>query len=333
MVITAPAAEERTTGAGVATALLFAAAVVFALLVRGTAALGVALLFLLFVPLEKLFALRPQKVFRRGLLTDLTHILVNNVFVTIATLVLVVVAALPLIWVRGFDVEAMMPTEVAIVLAVALVSVGNYWGHRLTHAVPFLWRFHSVHHSIEQMDWVASGRLHPLDSGFTQAFTVLPLFLLGYDAGVFAGVTVFITLLALFQHANVRLRFPGVRWVINTPEWHHWHHAIDDDSARQELRPPHRRPDLRHRVPPAGPAPDRLRHPRSRAAGQLPPSPRLSVHRGGAATRWTRARRGVGGVRFGMISGWPKSAVGTSGGRIRSSSSPTSPSSRSTWVT
>ena len=94
--------------------------------------------------------------------------------------------------------------------------------------MPFLWRFHSVHHSIEQMDWVASGRLHPLDQAFTQAFTIFPLFLLGYGAGVFGGVAVFITLLALFQHANVRLRFPGVRWVINTPEWHHWHHAIDD---------------------------------------------------------------------------------------------------------
>jgi sterol desaturase/sphingolipid hydroxylase (fatty acid hydroxylase superfamily) len=79
--------------------------------------------------------------------------------------------------------------------------------------VPFLWRFHAVHHSIEEMDWVASGRLHPLDQAFTQAFTVLPLFLLGYDAGVFAGVAVFVTLLALFQHANVRLRFPVLRWV------------------------------------------------------------------------------------------------------------------------
>jgi sterol desaturase/sphingolipid hydroxylase (fatty acid hydroxylase superfamily) len=96
--------------------------------------------------------------------------------------------------------------------------------------VPFLWRFHSVHHSIEQMDWVASGRLHPLDQAFTQAFTVFPLVLLGYGAGVFGGVAVFITLLALFQHANVRLRFPGLRWVINTPEWHHWHHAIDDGA-------------------------------------------------------------------------------------------------------
>jgi sterol desaturase/sphingolipid hydroxylase (fatty acid hydroxylase superfamily) len=117
------------------------------------------------------------------------------------------------------------------VLEVILLSdFGVYWGHRLQHRSAFLWRFHSVHHSIEQMDWVASGRLHPLDQAFTQAFTAFPLVLLGYGAGVFGGVAVFITVLALFQHANVRLRFPGVRWVINTPEWHHWHHAIDDHA-------------------------------------------------------------------------------------------------------
>jgi sterol desaturase/sphingolipid hydroxylase (fatty acid hydroxylase superfamily) len=209
------------------TVLTFGAAVVFALVARGGAGLGVALLFLLFVPLEKRFALRRQPVFRRGLLTDLTHILVNTTLVTVVTIVLVVIAGLPLIWLRAFDLEHALPTWFAVVLAVALVAVGNYWGHRLTHRVPFLWRFHAVHHSIEQMDWVASGRLHPFDSAFTQAFTVLPLFVLGYDADVFGGVAVFIPLLALFQHANVRLRFPGVRWVINTPEWHHWHHAID----------------------------------------------------------------------------------------------------------
>jgi len=47
---------------------------------------------------------------------------------------------------------------------------------------------------------------------------------------VFAGAAVFVTLLAIFQHANVRFRFPGVRWIINTPEWHHWHHAIDAEA-------------------------------------------------------------------------------------------------------
>ena len=45
-----------------------------------------------------------------------------------------------------------------------------------------------------------------------------------------ASVAVFVTLLAIFQHANVRLRFPGLRWVINTPEWHHWHHAVDAEA-------------------------------------------------------------------------------------------------------
>ncbi len=209
---------------------MFAAALVLALLLRGNAVVAIAVLFLVFVPIEKLFALRPQRVFRRGLLTDLTHLFVNNLLVTAATIVLVVVAALPLLWVRAYDVVSMLPAEVTIPLAVALVFLGSYWGHRLTHQVPFLWRFHAVHHSIEQMDWVASGRLHPFDSAFTQAVTVLPLFVLGYDAGVFAGVTVFVTLLALFQHANVRLRFPVVRWVVNTPEWHHWHHALDEEA-------------------------------------------------------------------------------------------------------
>jgi sterol desaturase/sphingolipid hydroxylase (fatty acid hydroxylase superfamily) len=212
------------------TILTFGAAVIFAIVLRGPAVLGIALLFLLFVPLEKLFALRRQRVFRKGLLTDLTHILVNNALTTVAVIALVVVAAIPVFWIRRFDVVANLSTGLAIGLAVVLVAVGNYWGHRLTHQVPFLWRFHSVHHSIEQMDWVASGRLHPLDQAFTQAFTIFPLFLLGYGAGVFGGVAVFITLLALFQHANVRLRFPAVRWVINTPEWHHWHHAIDDEA-------------------------------------------------------------------------------------------------------
>jgi sterol desaturase/sphingolipid hydroxylase (fatty acid hydroxylase superfamily) len=221
---------DRPTRAGLIAGLTFLAALLVAVLVRGNAFAGIALLFLVFVPLEKLFALRPQRLFRRGLLTDLTHLLVNNLFVTAATIVLVIAALIPLFWIRSFGVAGYLPATVAIPLAVVIALAGQYWGHRLTHQVPFLWRFHSVHHSIELMDWVAAGRLHPLDSAFTQAFTALPLVLLGYEAGVFAGVAVFVTLLAIFQHANVRLRFPVLRWVINTPEWHHWHHAIDDDA-------------------------------------------------------------------------------------------------------
>jgi sterol desaturase/sphingolipid hydroxylase (fatty acid hydroxylase superfamily) len=222
--------QDRATRFGLVTGLTFVAALVLALVVRGNAVVGIAALFLLFVPLEKLFALRPQRVFRRGLLTDLTHLLVNNLFSTALGIALVVAALIPVFWIRNMNIVGSLPTAAAVPLAGALVVVGNYWGHRLTHTVPFLWRFHAVHHSIELMDWAAAGRLHPLDQAFTQAFTVMPLVILGYGGGTFAGVAVFVTLLAIFQHANVRLRFPGVRWVINTPEWHHWHHAVDAEA-------------------------------------------------------------------------------------------------------
>jgi sterol desaturase/sphingolipid hydroxylase (fatty acid hydroxylase superfamily) len=199
---------------------------------------AIAALFVLFVPLERLFALRRQRVLRRGLGTDLIHLFVNGSLVTVGTIVLVALVAVPFLPIRDLDLEASLPVGVAIPIAVVLVLVGQYWGHRLTHRVPFLWRFHAVHHSIDEMDWVASGRLHPLDSAFTQAFTVLPLFVLGYDPGIFVGVSVFVTLLALFQHANVRLRFPVVRWVVNTPEWHHWHHAADAQARDKNFGVP-----------------------------------------------------------------------------------------------
>lgn len=227
--------RQHPTPAGLVTGLTFVGALVFALIVRGPGVIGIAALFLVFVPIERLFALRPQRVFRHGLLTDLTHLLVNRFFVTIGAIALAMMLALPFIWIRSFHLVDSLPTAAALVLSVALVFVGNYWGHRLTHQVPFLWRFHAVHHSISDMDWVAAGRLHPLDSAFTQAFTIVPLFLLGYGGGVFAGVAVAVTLLAIFQHANVRLKFPVVRWVIPTPEWHHWHHAIDAEATNKNF--------------------------------------------------------------------------------------------------
>ena len=233
-----PPDADRPTRSGLAIGFITVALLVVALLTRGAGVVGIAVLFLIFVPIEKLFAFRPQKVFRRGFLTDLTHLLVNNVLITIGLLAAVVVAMVPFFWLRNLDIAASLPPAVAVLIAVAIVFVGQYWAHRLTHQVPLLWRFHSVHHSIENMDWLASGRVHPIDQIFTHGAVVIPLYLLGFNGTVFGGVVVFFTLLALFQHANVRLRFPVVRWVINTPEWHHWHHALDREAINKNFGTP-----------------------------------------------------------------------------------------------
>jgi len=229
---------DRPTKSGVAIGLVTVAALVVGLVTRGAGVVGIALLFLVFVPVEKLFALRPMQVLRRGFLTDLTHLLVDNLLITVGLLATIVVALIPFFWLRRLDLVGGLPTWASVTIAVLITLLGQYWAHRATHQVPLLWRFHSVHHSIEDMDWLASARLHPIDQVFTHGAVVLPLFLLGYSGNVFGGVVVFFTLLALFQHANVRLRFPVLRWVINTPEWHHWHHALDHEAINTNFGTP-----------------------------------------------------------------------------------------------
>ena len=172
---------------------LLAAALVLTVLTRPQVLVGVALLGLVLVPLERAVPLKRQRVLRPGLVTDLTHLLLNTVPVAVATVALVVATALPFVPLRRLDLEAALPGPLSATLAAVVVLLGSYWGHRLTHQVPFLWRFHAVHHSIEHMDWLAAARLHPLDAGFTQACFALPLFALGYDAGLFAGVAVVVT--------------------------------------------------------------------------------------------------------------------------------------------
>jgi sterol desaturase/sphingolipid hydroxylase (fatty acid hydroxylase superfamily) len=230
MTATVTASHSPSTQRRWITLATFAVAMLIAIAFRTQPVIGLLVLAALFVPLEKLFPLRPQKVFRPGLITDLTHMAVNRFLVSAGAVVLAIVMALPLIWIRSFHLVDNLSTAGAVALSIPVVFVANYWGHRLTHQVPFLWRFHAVHHSIEQMDWLASARLHPLDSAFTQAVTIVPMILLGYSSFALAGIATFITLLALFQHANVRLRFPVIRWIVPTPEWHHWHHAIDAEA-------------------------------------------------------------------------------------------------------
>jgi sterol desaturase/sphingolipid hydroxylase (fatty acid hydroxylase superfamily) len=204
-----------------------------ALTVRDRLVFGVVVVAAVFVPLEKAFALRRQRVFRRGWRTDLVHFVVNNLltFVGIAAAVIVVGSAMKMSVPSSSRLAIHhQPGWLQFFEAVLLAELGGYWVHRASHRVPFLWQFHKVHHSIQEMDWLASARLHPVDQAFTRSCAILPIFALGFSRATFGAFLVYTTFQALFIHANVRLRFGALRWVISTPEFHHWHHA-DDPAA------------------------------------------------------------------------------------------------------
>jgi sterol desaturase/sphingolipid hydroxylase (fatty acid hydroxylase superfamily) len=228
------AGESRKAGfSGVLLVLLTSALVLAALSVRGGIVVGLVVLAIIFIPLERLFALRPRQVLRRGWRTDVVHYLINGAALQIGLVIAVAVMGTVL---RAFvppscrAAVAASPGWLQIVAVLAIVSVGGYAGHRAAHEVPFLWRFHRVHHSIRELDWLAANHLHPLDQIFIRSAAVIPVYALGFGRVSLGVFVVVLTLQAIFIHANVRMTFGPLRWVIATPQFHHWHHAREPQA-------------------------------------------------------------------------------------------------------
>jgi sterol desaturase/sphingolipid hydroxylase (fatty acid hydroxylase superfamily) len=225
-------ASQIGTG-GALLALLTTLVVLAALSVRSGIVFGLVVLAVIFIPLERVFALHPRRVLRQGWRTDVVHYLVNGAVLKVSLVVAVlavggalrVLVPAPLRMAVGAS-----PGWVQIVAGLAITMVGGYAGHRAAHEVPLLWRFHRVHHSVREMDWLAANHLHPLDETFVRSAAVLPLYALGFGRLSLGAFIVLITLQAIFIHANVRMTFGPLRWVIATPQFHHWHHAREPQA-------------------------------------------------------------------------------------------------------
>lgn len=195
--------------------------------------LALAVLALLFIPLERLFWLRRQRVLRPGWRTDVVHFFVTHTLLQLCLVLAVglAVAALdPLVSPRLQAAVGAQPRWLQAVEALLLVELVGYGCHRAFHAVPWLWRIHAVHHSSEQLDWLAALRVHPLDQALTRAAQFAPLYLLGFSPEIFAGAAGVIGLWAVLLHANVRFRFGWLERLVATPAFHHWHHAADAEG-------------------------------------------------------------------------------------------------------
>lgn len=189
---------------------------------------------LIFIFVEKLFALRrEQPVFRAEWQTDFHHFIVNHMvvgFVLLATNLAVHRlfgwAAHDGVrgWVQGLNFF------VALFLIVLVADLVQYWTHRAYHEVPLLWRLHAVHHSVKSMDWLAGSRQHIVELLITRTLVLAPIVVLGFSKEVIDAYIVIVGFQAVFNHANVSVRLGPLRYVIVTPNFHHWHHSQDDEA-------------------------------------------------------------------------------------------------------
>ncbi|MBC7637968.1 MAG: sterol desaturase family protein [Acetobacteraceae bacterium] len=195
-----------------------------------------ALLAAIFVPLERLLAERTQGLWRREALNDLAYYFFNGLILSVLLAwpaALLGVAASHLVPDAVLHATAEMPLWLRVVAALVIGGLGAYWGHRWSHEWPLLWRFHSVHHSAKDVDWLTNTRAHPLDLVFTRFCGLMPLYATGL-AQASQGAELLPVIVALIGtvwsfvvHANLRWRLGWIEQVISTPSFHRWHHTND----------------------------------------------------------------------------------------------------------
>lgn len=115
---------------------------------------------------------------------------------------------------------------VQLLLATLLVDVVKYWYHRWTHEVPLLWRFHSIHHSLDRLEMLRASYFYPIDIFLTVGMGTLTMLVVGagYELIVFHNVYAGIT--GLLNHSNADLKCGFFDVFLNSPGHHRAHHSV-----------------------------------------------------------------------------------------------------------
>lgn len=188
------------------------------------------ILVAVFVPLERLAPFHEQPVLRRNWWHDLSFYVLNRIIVFAAGLFMLSVAVFLNSRVMPAALTTMvreLPIWSAVPLAILVADLTFYTVHRASHAFPVLWQFHAVHHSIQDMDWLASVRVHPVDQLITTISGICVQVALGFSPETLLTTATIYLWQSHAVHSNVRIPLGPLAWIFVGPRFHHWHHSTD----------------------------------------------------------------------------------------------------------
>ena len=97
--------------------------------------------------------------------------------------------------------------------------------HRMLHRIPLLWRFHKVHHSVQEMGFAAHLRFHWMETIIYKSLEYIPLAMIGFGIDDFILVHLTALTIGHINHSNLNIPLGPLKYVINNPQMHIWHHA------------------------------------------------------------------------------------------------------------
>lgn len=114
-----------------------------------------------------------------------------------------------------------------ILVAVVIADFVGYWKHRIFHS-RYLWPFHAIHHSSEQVDWLSNERFHPVNSLASSLIQTLVLLVCGFGPDIAALAALIRRAHSFFEHSNVNLSYGPLSYIFVCPLFHRWHHSSDE---------------------------------------------------------------------------------------------------------
>lgn len=197
---------------------------------------------IIFIPIEHLIPMHAeQKLFRKGWIGDVIYAVLNSVIIgagLLAVAIGAVVMKQSILPTSVSDFIGSQPIWLQVIELFIIADLFFYLVHRLFHTIPALWRFHAIHHSIEEMDWLAAHRVHPVDQILTKGASIVPCYFLGFSDWAILIYFAIYQWHSLALHANINISLGPLSWLVASPEFHHWHHtnrreAYDKNFAGQ----------------------------------------------------------------------------------------------------
>jgi len=201
--------------------------------------IGFVLFAAIFVTLERKRPIRRQSIFRRGWGTDVNYFVLGCVmgqFSGAASLAFIVFIR----HVTGLhypQIAAQQPGWLQFLEILLLFDFMGYVTHRAMHKTPWLWRFHRIHHSSQEMDWLVNVRVHPVDKIISDCFQLVPTLCLGFSTLPLLAFTILLGVQGFLNHSNLRANYGPLRWIVVSPQFHHWHHSNDSSSYDKNFTP------------------------------------------------------------------------------------------------
>lgn len=195
--------------------------------------LDLLLTALIYVPLERFWPQRPEQgTFRKEWTLDMVYFMSTHLPIQILSflILLPVIQATKYLSVPTLQLLiARLPWPLQFFLAVLAADIAEYFIHLAFHKVPFLWRFHAVHHSSQALDWLSGSRGHFFENVIVRAVILMPL-MLGFSQSIILAYLIFVTLQATWSHCNFAPRSKCLERYLVTPRYHHWHHTSQKEG-------------------------------------------------------------------------------------------------------